>query len=202
VSENTKARSDAARTAKVAAKAAKAEKYSTHMLLTPANGLTFLRMACTPIMLAMISSARTGAATLAFWSVLCATDWVDGKLARRYGVSKSGAFLDPLADKFLVLGAMFMLVYQDVFVLLPVVLITVREVAMSAYRSVVSRRGISIPARRSAKYKTFVQQLSVGFAVAPWFGVHALWMAEALLWIAVVLTVGTGLQYLADGRRR
>jgi CDP-diacylglycerol---glycerol-3-phosphate 3-phosphatidyltransferase len=172
------------------------------MLLTPANGLTFLRMGLTPIMLALIESDRVSLLTMSLWFVLCMTDWVDGKLARRYGVSKSGAFLDPLADKFLVLGAMAMLVVKHQFWWLPVGLIAAREVAMSLYRSVVGRRGISIPARKAAKYKTFVQQMSVGFAVTPWLGDHAMWVAISLLWIAVALTLGTGWLYLVDARKR
>lgn len=176
-------------------------QYSSHLLLTPANGLTFLRLASTPIMLAIIAQRRVDFATEALWFVLCATDWVDGKLARRYGVSKSGAFLDPLADKFLVLGAMGMLVFKHVFWLLPVALIAFREISMSVYRSVVSRKGVSIPARQSAKYKTFVQQLSVAFALLPWVGNHAIWIAVSLLWVAVALTLATGWMYYRDGRR-
>jgi CDP-diacylglycerol---glycerol-3-phosphate 3-phosphatidyltransferase len=176
-------------------------RYSSHKFLTPANGITFLRLASTPVMLALISAHRVAAYTLALWTVLCVTDWLDGQLARRYGVSKSGAFLDPLADKILVLGAMGMLVYRHVFWILPVALIAVREVAMSLYRSVVARRGISIPARKSAKYKTFVQQVCVGFTLLPWVAIHATWVAISLLWLAVALTLATGWQYLRDGRR-
>jgi CDP-diacylglycerol--glycerol-3-phosphate 3-phosphatidyltransferase len=175
------------------------------MLLTPANGLTFLRLASTPIMLGMIHANRVDFLTFWLWFVLCATDWVDGKLARRYGVSKSGAFLDPLADKFLVLGAMTTLVVMHVFWFLPVLLIAAREIAMSVYRSVVGAQGVSIPARRSAKYKTFVQQLSVAFALLPWVAVHASWTAQSLLWLGVALTLGTGWLYFSDarqGRRR
>jgi CDP-diacylglycerol--glycerol-3-phosphate 3-phosphatidyltransferase len=68
------------------------------------------------------------------------------------------------------------------------------------YRSYWARRGLSIPARSSAKLKTLTQQLAVGFALIP----HASnpeWLADGLLWFAVVLTVGTGLHYLYDGSR-
>ena len=60
---------------------------------------------------------------------------------RRHGVTRSGAFLDPLADKILVLGAMFSLVREGVFWFLPVVIIAVREVLISLYRTVVGARG-------------------------------------------------------------
>ena len=61
------------------------------------------------------------------WIVLCVTDGIDGWLARRQGTTRSGAFLDPLADKVLVLGAMWALVASDRFAVVPVILITVRE---------------------------------------------------------------------------
>lgn len=179
----------------------KEPNYSSHALLTPANGLTFLRMVFTPIMLVMIRNDRTGWPTLTLWIVLCMSDLVDGKLARMYGVSKSGAFLDPLADKFLVLGAMVMLVVAHQFWWLPVALIAFREVAMSVYRSAVAKGGTSIPASKPAKYKTLTQQLAVGFALAPWIGIHATWTAQILLWVSVALTLATGAQYLRAARQ-
>ena len=79
------------------------------------------------------------------WIVLAATDGVDGYLARRHGTTRSGAFLDPLADKALVLGAMWALVAADGFWWLPVALITVRELGISVFRSYWGRRGLAVP---------------------------------------------------------
>ncbi len=176
-------------------------KYGPTALWTPANGLTILRIALTPVVMALISERRLDLPTFVLWFLMCCTDGVDGYLARRHGSTSSGAFLDPLADKFLVLGGMSVLVYKHVFFWPFVVIIAVREVAMSFYRSLIGRRGISLPARRSAKIKTFVQQCSVGFAVMPWVGFHADWVGRALLLVATVLTVSTGTQYLLDARR-
>ena len=103
-------------------------------------------------------------------SCCAVTDGVDGYLARRHGTTRSGAFLDPLADKVLVLGAMVALVAKGVFWWLPVALIAVREVGISAYRSLLGRRGISVPARGLAKVKTVVQEVAVGFALLPAHG--------------------------------
>lgn len=171
-------------------------------LLTPANGLTFVRIAATPIMLMFILQRRLDAPTFAMWVLLCSTDGADGFLARRYGVTRSGAFLDPLADKFLVLGAMLVLAWKDVFAWPLVAVIAVREIGMSVYRSIAGAQGISIPASRGAKLKTVVQQVAVGFAIVPWIGEHANWAAKWLLGLAAVLTVWTGLQYLGAARRR
>jgi CDP-diacylglycerol---glycerol-3-phosphate 3-phosphatidyltransferase len=75
-----------------------------------------------------------------------------------------------------------------------------RELVISAYRSYVGRQGISVPARRWAKIKTVVQEVAVGFALLP-FTADEKWVATAVLWVAVVLTLVTGAQYLLDGRR-
>src|SRR5215207_8862704 len=89
-------------------------------LVTPANVLTLTRVALTPVLLVLIVGAGPSIPVLALWIALAVTDGVDGYLARRHGTTRSGAFLDPLADKFLVLGAMACLAVQDVFWWLPV----------------------------------------------------------------------------------
>ena len=168
-------------------------------LITPANGVTLARVAFTPGLLALIASSGATYPVLAMWVVLAATDGLDGFLARRHGTTRSGAFLDPLADKLLVLGAMVVLAAKGTFWAVPVAIIAGREVAMSAYRSWVGRRGVSIPARWSAKVKTVVQEVAVGCALFPPFAVAAPGIADAVLWAAVVLTVFSGVQYLLDG---
>jgi CDP-diacylglycerol--glycerol-3-phosphate 3-phosphatidyltransferase len=169
-------------------------------LVTPANAVTIFRVLLTPILLASILDAGPSWPAAVLWLVLGATDGVDGWLARRQGTTRSGAFLDPLADKFLVLGAMAALVAKGRFWWFPVALIAVREIAMSGYRLVMGQRGVSIPARRSAKLKTLCQEAAVGFALLPLTADDHRWLWLGLLWVAVGLTVATGLQYLADAR--
>ncbi|HSH23831.1 MAG TPA: CDP-diacylglycerol--glycerol-3-phosphate 3-phosphatidyltransferase [Acidimicrobiales bacterium] len=168
-------------------------------LVTPANGVTLARVAFTPVLLAMVADSGASYPALALWVVLAATDGLDGYLARRHGTTRSGAFLDPLADKLLVLGAMVVLAVRGGFWWVPVALIAGREVAMSAYRSWVGRRGVSIPARWSAKVKTVVQEVAVGCALFPPLADGAPAVADAVLWVAVVLTLVSGVQYLLDG---
>ena len=169
-------------------------------LATPANYVTIARLLVSPLLLVAITDTGPSWWVFAVWTVLCLTDGVDGYLARRHGTTRSGAFLDPLADKILVLGALFALVAIERFWLVPAAIIAVREVAISMYRSYWARRGLSIPARASAKLKTLTQQLAVGFALIP-VAANPAWLADWLLWAAVVLTVGTGLHYLYDGSR-
>jgi CDP-diacylglycerol--glycerol-3-phosphate 3-phosphatidyltransferase len=174
--------------------------YGPSALLTPANGVTVARVLVTPLLLVWIGDRGAAWSVELLWLILSFTDWIDGWFARRQGATRSGAFLDPLADKFLVLGAMAALVNADVFHLLPVLLIAAREVAMSVYRAVVARRGVSIPARRTAKVKTAVQDLAVGLAVLPGVGDDHPSIARAVLWVAVVLTLYTGWEYWREAR--
>ena len=178
-----------------------APSYGPSALLTPANAITLARLAITPILLSSIVETGDAWSTLALWVLLAGSDGVDGWLARKQGTTRSGAFLDPLADKFLVLGAMVCLVANDSFSWIPVAVIAFREISLTAYRSYLGRRGISLPARWSAKVKTVVQEVAVGFALLPLSADHAPWIAEDLLWVAMVLTIWTGIQYLADARR-
>ncbi len=166
-----------------------------------ANAITLGRLALSPVMFLLIPSDGQGAwPAFLLWFVLCSSDGIDGFIARRRGPTVSGAFLDPLADKVLVLGAMIVLVVHDVFWVLPVVLIAGRELVISGYRIVAGGRGVSVPASRMAKYKTVTQQLAVGFAILPWT-VGATWLWNGLLWISVVLAMASGAQYLWHARQ-
>jgi CDP-diacylglycerol--glycerol-3-phosphate 3-phosphatidyltransferase len=169
-------------------------------LATPANAVTMGRLVLTPVLLAWILARGASWGTLAAWIVLAGTDGLDGYLARRQGTTRSGAFLDPLADKFLVIGAMAVLVVEDVFWWLPVVVIAFREVAISVYRSLAARRGVSGPARMGGKVKTVVQDVAVGFGLLPVGGRSAAAVADVLLWAGVGLALYSGAQYLLDAR--
>jgi CDP-diacylglycerol---glycerol-3-phosphate 3-phosphatidyltransferase len=170
-------------------------------LATPANAVTCVRILALPLLVALILDDGAEWPALALWTVLAGSDLFDGWLARRQGATRSGAFLDPLADKFLVLGAMAALVAKGVLWWVPVALIGVREVVLSGYRSYVGRRGVSVPARFQAKVKTWVQAIAVGLAIAPVSGGTYRGIMLTVLWAAVALTVVTGVQYLWDGRR-
>lgn len=174
-------------------------RYGPGALLTPANLITVLRLVLSPVLLVMIVKEPTSWAAVGFWTILAMTDGIDGYLARRHGTTRSGAFLDPLADKVLVLGALFALVAAGRFWIVPVALIAVREVAISVYRTQLGRQGLAVPARTLGKIKTVVQELAVAVALFPLTGDYHL-AATAILWVAVALTWASGAQYLLDGR--
>jgi CDP-diacylglycerol---glycerol-3-phosphate 3-phosphatidyltransferase len=169
-------------------------------LLTPANIITVVRLLATPVMIALIMLWGASWFTFVLGGLLALSDGIDGWLARRQGTTRSGAFLDPLADKVVVLGALFALVAKGIVWWLPVVIIAIREVAMSIYRSVVGRHGVSIPARTTAKVKTLLQDVAIGLCLAPPLATHQ-GVLSAAIWVATAMTVFTGAQYYLDGRR-
>lgn len=178
-----------------------ATSFGPSALATPANAVTFTRLLCAPPLWLLIFATAPSYAALVLWIVLAATDGVDGYLARRHGTTRSGAFLDPLADKALVLGAMWALVASGGFWWLPVALITVRELGISVFRSYWGRRGLAVPASFWAKVKTVVQAVAVGLALLPPVAEDQSWLAATVLWVAVALTLVSGAQYLIEGSR-
>jgi CDP-diacylglycerol---glycerol-3-phosphate 3-phosphatidyltransferase len=169
-------------------------------LNTPANAITVARLLATPVLVAMIVVHGPGWAPFGVALAIGLTDGVDGWLARRQGTTRSGAFLDPLADKAVVVSALCAIAVKGELPWLPVAIIATREVWMSLYRVAVSRRGISIPARPTAKVKTLVQGIAILLCLAPSVAPHRGWLQIAA-WVAVAFTVVTGAQYLLDGRR-
>lgn len=179
-----------------------ATRFNASARLTPANAVTLARILLAPVLFALIFAAEDERG--ASWPVfslgvlLALTDHYDGQLARRHGTTRSGAFLDPLADKVVVIGAMVCLVMVDRYWWLPVALVTVREVAITAMRAHYARGGMAVPARTSAKYKTLVQGIALLVAVIPLLE-DTRTPAVVALWIAVALTLWSGWQYIRDG---
>jgi CDP-diacylglycerol---glycerol-3-phosphate 3-phosphatidyltransferase len=166
-------------------------KFSESAIKTPANAVTFLRLLfAIPVLVWILDEGHATWGTFAGWSVLWVTDGLDGWLARRDGTTRSGAFLDPLADKILVLGGFIALAINGPFAWVPVGIVAGRELFASAYRVFWGRRGYSLPARRLGKWKANVQFLAVALVLLPWTAndpsVH-----DVALWTAVAFSVGS-----------
>ena len=180
---------------------ARTAAYDASAKLTPANLVTLGRLALSPVLFVLILAGGSSYPALLLGFLIAITDYWDGWLARRDGVTRSGAFLDPLADKVLVLGSAFALVAIDEWPILPVAIIAVREFGISAYRSYWGRRGPRHPGPQDRQ----AQDLHPGGRHRR--GAHARrreprpWIALVILWVAVALTVGTGISYLVDGQR-
>jgi len=175
-------------------------RFGPSALLTPANFVTALRFALTIPLLQVISTDGVSWRATVGWIILASTDGLDGWLARRDGTTRSGAFLDPLADKFLAIGGLASLAAQGVFPWLAVVLISVREVGVSLYRTAAGRRGISMPARNLGKTKAVFQLVAVGWALCPSTADYT-GLGLSILWVAVALTVVSGLDIVLATHR-
>jgi CDP-diacylglycerol--glycerol-3-phosphate 3-phosphatidyltransferase len=177
---------------------ATSKRFGQGALVTPANIVTVARILVAIPTFAIVRDEGSSWPTVALWFAITATDSVDGWLARRDGATRSGAFLDPVADKLIVLGGLAVLADRGVFPWWPIVLIAARELGISAYRSIAGRRGVVLPAQRLGKYKAFTQYCAVGFVLLPWTA-DDLGFQQLVLAIAVVLTVVSGLQILRRG---
>lgn len=165
-----------------------------------ANALTVGRLILAPVLAWLILQESAPWPTFFLAMVLGASDFFDGRLARNATPTRVGAFVDPLADKAVILLAGFALVDLGRFPLWPWIVIAIREIGIQLYRSYWARRDFSIPARPSGKYKVFVQGLVIAAALLPWLD-DTPWVADALLWLALAFTVVSGAQYLLDGRQ-
>lgn len=173
--------------------------YGPSALLTPANALTLARIAVAPLAFAVMMDTEASWGLFALWILLSASDGVDGHVARRHGTTRSGAFLDPLADKVLVLGGFAALASTGRFPWAVVWLTAIREVAVSLFRSYHGRRGLAVPASRLAKGKTFSQLAAVALVVLPVTnGVE--WLADGVLWFSIAVAWASAAQYFASGR--
>jgi CDP-diacylglycerol---glycerol-3-phosphate 3-phosphatidyltransferase len=174
------------------------KRFGQSAVATPANFLTLSRIAVAVPTLALIRDRGSSWLTVGLWFLITASDSLDGWLARRDGATRSGAFLDPVADKLIVLGGLAVLADRGVFAWWAVLLVVARELGISLYRSIAGRRGIVLPAQRLGKYKAFTQYLSVGVVLLPitadWTGVQQL-----VFGVAVVLTVVSGIEILRRG---
>ncbi len=169
-------------------------------LLTPANVITVVRLLLAPVAFVLIYLEQSGWLLFGLWIAITASDLLDGYLARRQGTTRSGAFLDPLADKVLALGGLWAVVLAGRFWWLPVLLITVREALISAFRSYWGRKGLAVPASNVAKFKAFLQFSSVSLVVWPWTTGYT-WMANTVLWLAVAVAWISAAQYVQAGSR-
>lgn len=136
------------------------------------------------------------------------TDFFDGYMARALGVqSKLGQFLDPVADKLLVAAALFMLAATpgriDSITVIAAVVILCCEVLVSGLREVLADIKVSVPVTRLAKWKTTVQIVAIAFLLAGDAAsfLHAKEVGTVGLWVAAVLTLYTGYDYLRAGLR-
>ena len=179
------------------------------------NILTFSRMLFIPIFVALFYINFPGHFLVCWglFAVACITDLFDGAIARKRNlVTNLGKFLDPIADKVLVLTAFILfLTIPDIFCAnlgnwAILVIIVAREMIVSGFRMVAASSGEVIAADRIGKYKTFAQDISVGILLFAegWrqfddsmFAMVVNIIGVSLFILSVILTVISGINYIA-----
>jgi len=163
-----------------------------------ADQLTVARAAAVPLVIVLFIWDFPGHdywATAVF-AVAMATDWFDGRLARRSGrTSALGSLLDPVADKLLVLTVMIVLVGRDVFAGWIVAAIVARELLISGLRLAALERGVVLEARDLGRLKTWTQAVAAGLGGLAAAGAIDDAIAEWALVVALALTWISGLDY-------
>ena len=175
------------------------------------NILTMMRIATIPLLavLLMSPSRSAGFWAAAVFAIASITDWLDGYLARRMGiVTVFGKFLDPIADKLIVMAVLIMILPFDRVPAWMVLVILGREIIITGLRGIASTEGIVIQASDLGKFKTIFQLvaligLTLHYNYNWFFGIpHPLLTVDMhnvgmfFLWIATILTIWSGVDYL------
>lgn len=175
------------------------------------NILTLLRIAVIPLLVViLLSPTKTaGLAAALLFALASFTDWLDGYLARRLEtITVLGKFLDPIADKLLVMAALIMIIPFGRVPAWMVLVILSREIIITGLRGVASSEGIIIAASNLGKYKTIFQIIAIlglllHYDYYWFFGIKNDYLLVNMhnvgmfyLWIAVVITIWSGVDYL------
>jgi CDP-diacylglycerol--glycerol-3-phosphate 3-phosphatidyltransferase/cardiolipin synthase len=171
------------------------------------NVLTYARIAAVPAVVFCLyfSKGDTGRwLALAIFLAACATDWLDGYLARAWHQQSTlGRMLDPIADKLLVGATLLMLTHDGTIYshhIWAAVVILCREILVSGLREFLAELNVKILVTRLTKWKTTMQMIALGVLLTGAAGdtiVPGLWnVGLTLLWLAALLTLWTGYDYL------
>ena len=176
------------------------------------NKLTILRMVLTPVFLVVFLAESVPyhyLIGLAVYSLGCITDFLDGKIARKYNlITTFGKLCDPVADKMLTTAALLALMDAGLCNLYIVFIVLTREFAVTSVRLAASAQGVVIPANVWGKIKTISQMvftilimllmaLCEASVIPESFPLAT--VSSVLLWITAVLAVVSGLIYVKDG---
>ena len=166
---------------------------------TTANKITVLRIILVPVFMVLLYLGQTYWA-LAVYIIACVSDFVDGKIARKYNqITDFGKFMDPLADKMLVLAAMCYFVEVGLIPGWVVAVVLLREFGVSGLRLLAAEQGIVIAAAWSGKIKTGVTMVALGVLILagqPWFPAPE--VIAVVCWLLILITtLYSGIEYFA-----
>lgn len=171
-----------------------------------ANKLTVLRVVMIPFFVGfmLMDTSTCYLIALGIFCVASLTDFLDGKIARKYNmVTNFGKFMDPLADKLLVSAAMVCLVETGSLASWIVIVIISREFIISGFRLIASDNGVVIAASYWGKFKTVFQMAMIIMLIlelAIEVGEIYYLIMNVVVWIAVILTVVSLVDYLIKNK--
>ncbi len=165
------------------------------------NTITLLRIGIIPALFFLLRSPGPGGSLIiaALFVLAALTDVLDGYIARRYQIETTmGKFLDPIADKLIVNTAMILMIPIGRIPAWIVAIIIIRDFTVDGMRSVASSEGIILQASRLGKQKTVCQIIAVTALMIhyPFLGLDAHVVGTAILYVALILTLYSGLDYL------
>jgi len=167
--------------------------------MTTANKLTMMRMALIPVFLVVLYWGFPGSRywALGIYAAACLTDFVDGYIARHYNqVTDFGKFMDPLADKMLVMAALCWFVERGSMAGWVLAVVLFREFAVSGMRMVAVEQGRVIAAAWSGKIKTFSTMVCICLML---LGIPQ-WLNLTCQAVILVTTVYSGIEYFVKNR--
>ncbi len=169
--------------------------------MNTANKITMIRVFLVPVfmVLFMMDSTVCRYAALGVFILASVTDAVDGYVARKYNQTTTfGKFVDPLADKVLTTSAFLILMYYGRMSVWAVMIVLVREFMVAGVRLVAAGEGDVIAASMWGKLKTVSQMLAIiaAMLLLPFERFYAQFASDVLIWISVVFTVISGIDYL------
>jgi CDP-diacylglycerol---glycerol-3-phosphate 3-phosphatidyltransferase len=175
------------------------------------NAITFFRVVLVPVLMAfLLADVNNGDLfALAVFVLAAASDSLDGYLARRFRQTTAlGAFLDPLADKLLVAAALISLVQLTKVSAAVAMVVIAREFAVTGLRMVAAVQGTVIPASKWGKAKTASQMLAIAVLIVESRWITPYWepkgplISSYLVWLMLILTVVSGVDYFVHARGR
>lgn len=173
------------------------------MKLNWPNRLSLLRVALIPLCVALLQFPPCRPAALAVFCLAAFTDFLDGWMARKYQiVTNFGKFIDPVADKLLVLSTMIALCGLGEFPAWVCIVILFRELAVDGLRLVAAQQGRVIAAGKLGKIKTTLQMLTLVYFLwnAQAYAAPGLTVGRALIWLSVAMTLWSGVDYFYRNR--
>ena len=170
-----------------------------------ANKITLIRIGLVPIIMILLLHCHSKVGIISafvLFLISSITDFLDGYISRKYNmVTALGKFLDPLADKLLVISVLVSFVYLKLINPYVTVIIIFRELIITTFRVVAIEAGVTLAADKLAKVKTTIQLIACCFVILSIYWSWLLLYGIILIYIATIITVISGANYLYKNKK-